>query len=229
MSRIPAAFALAFAQLGDPRIVRVLAKSLLITIAIFALAGWLGSYLFDWAGARLGVDEGERFAGLLAAVAAIVAAWVLFRVVALAVLQFFADDVVIAVEQRHYPEAAASARRVPLREEIASSLRSTMRTLLVNLTALPVALALLVTGLGTALLFWAVNAWLLGIELQEMAWRRHRLFGHARPPLGPVARFALGGIVAALLIVPFVNLLAPVLGAAAATHLVHRRRGADLA
>ncbi|MGN6495725.1 MAG: EI24 domain-containing protein [Tsuneonella sp.] len=229
MSRIPAAFALAFAQLGDPRIVRVLAKSLLMTIAIFVLAAWLGSYAFDWAGARLGIDEGTRFAGLLAVIAAIVAAWLLFRVVALAVLQFFADDVVIAVEERHYPAAAASARRVPLVEDLANALKSTARTLLVNLAALPVAILLLATGVGTALLFWAVNAWLLGIELQEMAWRRHRLFGQTRPPLDSLARFGLGGIVAALLVVPFVNLLAPVLGAAAATHLVHRRRGANAA
>jgi uncharacterized protein involved in cysteine biosynthesis len=226
MSRIPAAFALAFAQLGDPRILRVLAKSLLITLAIFVLAGWLGSYAFDWAGDRLGIDEGDRFAGILAVLATIIAAWVLFRVVALAVLQFYADDVVLAVEEKHYPDVAATARRVPLREEVASALRATARTVLVNLVVLPVALVLLVTGVGTALLFWAVNGWLLGIELQEMAWRRHRLFGQARPPLGALAQFVLGGIVAALLVVPFVNLLAPVLGAAAATHLVHRRRTA---
>jgi uncharacterized protein involved in cysteine biosynthesis len=36
---------------------------------------------------------------------------------------------------------------------------------------------------------------------------------------------ALGGAVVALLTVPFVNLVAPVLGAAAATHLVHSRKG----
>ena len=34
---------------------------------------------------------------------------------------------------------------------------------------------------------------------------------------------ALGGVVAALLMVPFANFLAPVLGAAAAAHLVHRK------
>jgi uncharacterized protein involved in cysteine biosynthesis len=36
-----------------------------------------------------------------------------------------------------------------------------------------------------------------------------------------MTRFLLGGAIAALLAVPFANLLAPVLGAAAATHLVH--------
>ena len=92
------------------------------------------------------------------------------------------------------------------------------------LAALLFALLLLATGIGTALLFWAVNAWLLGRELMDMAWLRHRPSRDAAPPLGGLTRLALGGIVAAMLLVPFVNLLAPVLGAAAATHLVHSRR-----
>ena len=36
-------------------------------------------------------------------------------------------------------------------------------------------------------------------------------------------RFGLGLVVAFLLTVPFVNFLAPIIGAAMATHLVHRQ------
>jgi uncharacterized protein involved in cysteine biosynthesis len=226
MSRIPHAFALAFAQLGDPRILRVLAKSLVVTLAIFAVAGWLGSFAFAYLLARLNVDEGGALSGVLALLATIVAAWVLFRIVALAVLQFFADEVVVAVEAKHYPALSESARTPSFAEDSRQALSATGRAVLVNLLALPFALVLLVTGIGTALLFWAVNAWLLGRELQDMTWLRHRLYGQTRPPIDAATRFVLGGIVAALLIVPFVNLLAPVLGAAAATHLVHRRKAA---
>ena len=143
-------------------------------------------------------------------------------------LQFFADDVVLAVEARHYPQAAATARKLPFAEDARNALGGLTRAVLVNLLALPFALLLLVTGIGTALLFWAVNAWLLGRELQDMAWLRHRpslpTATDADPPLPGLTRFALGGIVAGLLPAPFVNLLAPVLGAAAATHLVHSRK-----
>jgi CysZ protein len=38
------------------------------------------------------------------------------------VLQFYADEVVLAVEARHYPEAAASARQLGWREELANGL-----------------------------------------------------------------------------------------------------------
>ena len=53
----------------------------------------------------------------------IIAGWFLFRVVALFVLQFFAEDVVRAVEAKHYPHAAHGVRDIPFTEEIGNALR----------------------------------------------------------------------------------------------------------
>jgi len=222
MTGVLSAFARAFGQLGDGRVVAVLAKSIVVTLAIFAALGlalWRGSAVLI---ERYATGWGE-IGGLVALLLGIIGGWLLFRVVALAVLQFFADDVVRAVEARHYPAEAAAARDLPFAEEARNALAGILRAVIVNLVALPVALLLVVTGIGTALLFWAVNAWLLGRELQDMVWLRHRPSNDAAPPLGGLTRLALGGIVAAMLLVPFVNLFAPVLGAAAATHLVHSR------
>ena len=101
MTQLPRAFALAVGQLSDPAILRVLAKSLLVTLAIFAALG-----LAAWRGLAAGLAnyaaEYEGLSGLIAIVLAVIGAWLLFRVVALAVLQFYADDVVRAVERRHY-------------------------------------------------------------------------------------------------------------------------------
>ena len=82
---------------------------------------------------------------------------------------------------------------------------------------------MLFTGIGAALLFWLVNAVLVGRELQDMVWLRHRRDAADPAPVGALERFLLGGAVAALLALPFVNLIAPLLGAAAATHLIHRK------
>ena len=224
VTQLPRAFALALGQLSDPAILRVLAKSLLATLAIFAalgIAAWQGlsaalaSYAAGFA----------ELSGLIAAVLTVIGGWLLFRIVALGVLQFFADDVVRAVERRHYG-AAAAVPDLPLSAELAASAKGLWRVIAVNAVVLPVALVLLVTGVGTALVLWAANAWLLGRELTEMVWLRHRQNRAELAPVSGLTRFVLGGIVAALLIVPFVNLLAPVLGAAAATHLVHRARAA---
>lgn len=224
MISLPRALALSFSQLGDPAIVKVLGKSLLITLAIFFLLGWGLSFGFEAALEWAGLEEGGDAGTLLAVLAALIGAWLLFRFVALFVLQFFAEEVVRAVEARHYPEAASAARSLAFHEEMRNGMRSTTRAVLVNLIALPFAILLLVTGIGTALLFWAVNAFLLGRELQDMVWLRHRRDAAEIAPLGQGRRFLLGGAIAALLMIPFLNLLAPVLGAASATHLVHRRR-----
>jgi uncharacterized protein involved in cysteine biosynthesis len=225
---LPAALLLAVRQLTDPHILRILGKSLAITLLLFAVLAGCGWMLLDWGLERAGLgDAWFTGAGGVRQVAAFVLAmlglWLGWRIVAMAVIQFFADEVVLAVEARHYPHAASAARELPLREQLAGSLKAAGRALSVNLLVLPVALALLVTGVGTALLFWLVNAVLLGRELQDMVWLRHRRSALHQAPIGRAERFLLGGCVAALLALPFVNLLAPVLGAAAATHLIHRK------
>src|SRR5690606_6200158 len=154
---------------------------------------------------------------------AVVGLWLAWRIVAMAVIGFFADEVVLAVEARHYPDAAGRARDLPLARQLSTSLGAATRALLTNLAALPFALVLLVTGIGPALLFWLVNAVLVGRELQDMVWLRHRRFRGDPAPVGRAERLLLGGAIAALLAVPFVNFLAPMLGAAAATHLIHRK------
>lgn len=227
MISLPRALALSLAQLGDPAILKVLAKTAAITLAIFAALGYAASFGFASLLGRAGIADEGGLSAALALVAVVVAGWLLFRLVALAVLQFFADEVVRAVEAKHYPGHAARARDIPFREELANSTKSTLRALLVNLAALPFALLLLVTGVGTALLFWLVNAWLLGRELHDMVWLRHRAGPTDAAPVSGASRFLLGGLVAALLVVPFVNLLAPVIGAASAAHMIHRARPRD--
>jgi len=227
MTSLPRALALAFGQLGDPAILQVLGKCIAITLAIFAALGaalwWaLDAAVADWATRFMPAGSGHALAGALALAIAIVGGWLLFRIVALAVVQFFADEVVEAVERRHYPRHADNARKLPFATELSISLRATGRTVLANLLALPVALALLVTGIGPAIIFWVVNAVLLGRELQDMVWLRHRRDSHEVAPMNGAERFLLGGAIVALLAIPFLNLIAPIIGAASATHMVHR-------
>ncbi len=222
MHDIPRALALSFGQLGDRAILAVLFKSLAITLAIFAALAFalnavIPSLLSGW------LDVSGDVYVVLTLFLFIVAAWLLFRIVALAVMQFFADDVVRAVEAKHYPGAHEVAG-LPFSAELGNSLRSTGRAVIVNLLAAPVALLLLVTGIGAAAVFWLANALLLGRELQDMVWLRHRGDAEEAQPMSGLTRFALGGVIAAMLAVPFLNLLAPLIGAASATHLVHRKR-----
>ncbi|MXO86887.1 hypothetical protein GRI38_12700 [Altererythrobacter aurantiacus] len=226
MTELLRALSLSFAQLSDRRILAVLAKSLGWTLAIFAGLGIALYYALDGLFTRWGAGQASEWTGLVTLLIVIIGSWFLFRIVALAVIQFFADDVVRAVEERHYPEAAEQMRSLPFAREMRNSTRATVRALALNALALPVALLLLFTAIGPAIVFALVNAVLLGRELRDIVWQRHPA-AHATnaakiAPIGFLTRFLLGGAIVALLAIPFLNLLAPVIGAASATHLVHR-------
>ena len=118
---------------------------------------------------------------------------------------------------------AAAARKLGWREEAGRAVAGAGRALLFNLLALPLALVLIVTGIGAPLVFLAVNAVLLGRELQDMVWLRHRPSKDTPAPLNQLERWTLGGVTAFLLTVPVVNFIAPFLGAACAVHLIHRK------
>ncbi|HEX9932129.1 MAG TPA: EI24 domain-containing protein [Allosphingosinicella sp.] len=221
------AFSLAIGQLGDPRIRVVLVKSVLLTLAIFAaaaaLAGWAlaGANPCAWGPLDSECTIASGMGAAIAALLALASLWLLFPAVAMAVLGLFADEVVEAVEARHYPAAAASARRPSMAEGLGIGLRSAGRLILWNVAALPGYILLLVTGIGPFLLFFAVNAVALGRDLGEtVAVRHHRGEALERRLAATRGRRALLGLfVTFLFMIPFANLLAPVVGAAMATHL----------
>jgi CysZ protein len=227
---MPTAFARAIGDLADPAVRRVLLKSLALTLLLFAAAalllGWL---LASGSACRLGpldraCELAPGAAGLGALLLVGVALWFLFPAIALGVIGFFADEVVEAVEARHYP--GARGRPVPLRRSLAMSLGAVARLVLWNVIAIPFYLLLLVTGVGPFLLFSAINALALGRELGEMVASRHYEGPAMKRWLAATRlRRAMLGLGAAwLFLIPFANLLAPLLSAAAATHMFHRGR-----
>ncbi|MGW8135114.1 EI24 domain-containing protein [Sphingomonas zeae] len=222
------AFFLSLGQLGDPAIRRVLIRSLAVTFAIFAAAGVVLWWSVRAALAQWTVAQAGTWSTALTVVIEVLALWLAFRAVAIAVVGVFADDIVAAVEARHYPQALASARPVPIARGIAMGLGSATRVIAINLILLPVYVVLLVTGVGTAAAFLLANAWLLSRDLGDMVAARHMdraAMRRWRKATGP-GRFLLGLAAAALFVVPGLNLLAPVLGASMATHFFHRRRQA---
>lgn len=218
------ALVLSIAQLGDRAVLGVLAKSLAVTFALFVLLGagvWWGvnALLATW-----------TYHGALASAASLVvtilALWLLFRAVAVAVVGLFADTIVVAVERKHYPAALSTARDVTFGRSLRMALASAGRFIAVNLMLAPLYLVLLATGIGTAALFLAANAWLLGRDLGDMVSARHLPPEAMRDWRQATAarRFLLGLAVTILFLVPFANILAPVIGAALATHVYHRSR-----
>jgi uncharacterized protein involved in cysteine biosynthesis len=222
------AFFLSIGQLLDRRVAAVFVKSLAVTVLVLAgvSAGiWFGMHrLLDWIAAQVG---GLSWSGDAADVSTIVlillAHFFLFRAVAIGVIGVFADEVVEAVEARHYPNAHAAARHVPFAQSARMGLGSGLRALLINLLFSPIYLILLLTGVGTPIAFFLVNTWLLGRDLGDMVAVRHmpvrdvaRWRGRTR-----LRRWTLGAFGTALFLIPGISLLAPILGAAMAAHAFH--------
>ncbi len=223
------ALTLSFAQLGDVAILRVLAKSLTTTLAIFAaIGGVLYVALKAAFDTIVGSDTGSGWAGAAAIVLLVLGAWLLFRVVAVAVIGVFGDEVVAAVEARYYPVAHARARPVAFTRSGRMALASAGRAIAINLALIPVYIALLFTAIGPAIAFFLVNAWLLGRDLGETVASRHMDDATMRAwrKATRARRFVLGLAGTGLFVVPLLNLFAPIVGAAMATHLFHASRKA---
>ncbi len=223
-------FLLAVDQLGDRKVIGVIVKSLLITFALCIVIGFalfaglesLADSYFDW-----GVDA-QWASGLFATLLALFASWLAFRAIAVPVTGFFADEVVAAVEAKHYPGEAVSARKVGMGLSLRMGLMSLLRVVGINLLMVPIYLGLLLTAVGPIIVFVIVNALLLGRDLGEMVALRHIDRSAMRQWLGNTRwdRALLGLAVTGAFMVPLLNFLAPIIGAAMATHLFHKGRGA---
>ncbi|MFZ2995742.1 EI24 domain-containing protein [Sphingobium sp.] len=206
----------AFPSIFHKRTLRLLGRTLLLTLVIFvglAAVLWWGFHALrlhlGWGGG--GVAEATATVALM-----IGAGWLLFRAVAMAVMGLFADDIIEAVEQDRYPQAALTARPVGWARSGRYALASLARTIGWNLVALPGYILLLATGVGTIGLFLIVNAYLLGRDMADMVEPRHP----ALPPIARSSRWFMGLASALIFLIPLVNLLAPIWSAAMAVHML---------
>ena len=208
---------LSFQSLSDRRVAAVMIKVVLLTIVSFLLLGVGLWFALQWLFAWLNVNDDGFWSGLLSVAIIVLSGVLLFRVVAVAITWIFADDIIDAVEDRYYPRHAAFGKRPSLGTGLQMAIKSITRVVGYNLLALPIYLLLLFTGVGTAIAFLLINALLLGRDLEDMLIARHG----AKGAMNKLPRLMLGLIGTAGMLVPFINLLVPVLATAMAVHLVH--------
>ncbi len=196
----------------------VMVKSVALTIAVLALAGYaLDKFALHyvttthgWLATVLSVAIGLGVAAGLALLAAPTTSLV---------ASFFFDEIAALVERAVDPSGPAG-RPAPLWDSTLASLRFAALTLIVMLTAL---VLLFVPGIGFAAWFCA-NAYLLGREYFELAAMRFRSTDEARAMRRYYAMpvFLAGLIVAAFVSVPILNLATPLFAAALMARL-HKR------
>ncbi|HEY8351050.1 MAG TPA: EI24 domain-containing protein [Sphingomonadales bacterium] len=207
-------------QLTDPIFLKVLAGGVVLAIVSLLAAAWGAGALTDaW------FHSSHQWLDILLQIAAGLAVlWLgffIFAPLSAVFVGLFSDAVVDAVERRHYPARQSK----PLGIVTASwlGIRLGLIVIVANLLALPVfVIALVIPGLPF-LLFWLLNAYLLSWGLYDLVAPRHlppaEVTRHRRAIRGPL--FVTGIMVAALFSIPFVNLVAPIFGAAMMVHIFH--------
>lgn len=157
--------------------------------------------------------------------ALIVTLFLLFPAVVALCVGFFLDEVAEAVERRWYP-ADSPGRELSMATTLKEGALFGALALGLNLLALPLYLALLFVPPLNLFLFYGLNGYLLGREYFDLASRRHLSAADAaslrKANAGRV--FFAGALIAMLATVPFVNLVAPIVGVAAMTHVFKRLR-----
>jgi uncharacterized protein involved in cysteine biosynthesis len=210
------AFSRAVTLLKERAFWRVVWQSILITTVAF-----IGLYVVVW-GVLAHVSIAtiwwiDMLVDVVGGLAVLVLTWLLFPAVATLVISLFIDQIITAVETQYYPLLPAPA---PLSfwHSMAVVLKFTGVMVVLNLIALP----LYLVPVLNVIVFYGVNAYLLGREYFEMVAlrrldpRRARRLRHTHG-----LRFFIAGLIIAwLLTLPVVNLVAPLLGAAFMVHLV---------
>ncbi|MEL7345925.1 MAG: EI24 domain-containing protein [Pseudomonadota bacterium] len=224
----------AVGQLGDPAFRSVLLRGVGLTVVLLIGLTWLTVTLVGWfvpetmtlplIGEINWVDNALSFAaiGLM-----LVLSVFLMTPVASAFTSIFLDEVADAVEARHYA-SLPPAPHLTFMEGLRDAIGFLGVMVAANLIVLLLALVLFfILAPFVPFLFLGLNGYLLGREyFQLIALRRLGKAGAraARKRHG-LAIWGLGILMALPLTIPVINLLVPVLGAAAFTHLFHRLEG----
>jgi CysZ protein len=216
-------------EVFSPALRGILWKSIGLTLALLALV-WLGltrlvDYLLTNHSLSADYPIVDGFAFFLAGAGLLIALVYLLPAVTAVVAGYFLDDVADVVERQDYPADRPGAA-LPFGKAILYGLRFAGLSLLVNLVAL---LLFFIPGINIAA-FFVANAYLLGREYFELAagrfWPAEDVTRLRMEHRGTV--LAAGAVLAGLVLVPVLNLITPIFGAAMMVHL-HKRLTRDSA
>lgn len=213
----------AFGQILSPPFRRILFKSIGLTLALLALLWVALTRLINWWLADHTLVDAypwlDAYAALLAGFGLVVAMVFLIPPVSMLVAGFFVDDVAELVERESYPGDPPGVA-LPLAPAMMEAAKFALLSLGVNLVAL---MLLLVPGINL-LAFFIANTVLLGREYFTLAAGRFR----PRDEVAAVRKrstasiMVAGMLIAALVLVPVLNLLTPLFGTALMVR-VHKR------
>jgi uncharacterized protein involved in cysteine biosynthesis len=220
----------ALGQMFSPPFRRVLLKSIGLALLVLILLGVALHRLLAWlAGEGAQYLEGMIGPGMqtplhallwlvviLSGFGLVVGAVFIMPVVTALVASFFSDEIAEEVERTHYP-ADPPGVAVPVVTAAIEGIKTALLALLIYLIAVPF---LLFAGFGF-LIFFVANAYLLGREYFLLAAMRfHSVEEAKRLRKAHHGTIVLaGGLIAAVVSIPILNLATPLFGTAFMVHM----------
>ncbi len=219
----------AISQLGDPVLRRValigIGGSAVVFILLNMFIWWIFSSQVDLASLDLWgwlEDLLNWVAGFVVGLSLLVVSSILFPGVATIIVGFFLEEVVTAVEAKHYPNEP-QPRAQPVGEVIASTAKFALAVVILNLLCLPLYLILMFVPPFNLVLYYLLNGYLVSREYFELVALRQ---------MDPMAARAMrqrsrgkvllaGILLTFLLTIPIINFLTPVIATAFMVHVFH--------
>jgi len=223
-------FSKALNQLRDPQIIRPLLYSaiaaLVMLSAMLVLSIWLikSAGIGGWTPSWTFLSFLNNAIQLLFDIIPILIAIFLFPAVAVFLQAFFLDNVVDAVEARHYP-GHRSSHHQRWHEIATASLCFALLAIALNLCLLIISIFLLFLAPPLAPIpFYLINGYLLGREYFDLVALRHLPASNANLLRKRNKRGNLqdGVLLTFLFSMPIINLVAPILATSYMTHRFHR-------
>ena len=215
-------FLMSFSQLPDPAFRRVIIKAILLSVFVFlflAIFVWFvlseTNFFTFWLF--------ETFADMVGGFTTMVIAWLLFPTLASFFITLFLEDIVEAVESRHYPGVILEKLNNSSATFI-NSLRFTAIALLLNILAIPFYFFTIWFPPLGIFVFYCLNGYLLGREYFELVALRHIKMEDI-PSIRQSNRwqlFLFGSVTTFLFTIPIINFLAPILGVTGMTHFFRK-------
>ncbi len=210
------------AQIFEPSLRQIFAKSLLISLVSIMACGLLAWVLLGKFG-LLGFGFLDTFLPWIGGALIALIGFVFFPSTIMVIGSLFSDEIIASIEEKHYPNNIGT-NRVPVLTSIRTGLTLIIIATIINICLLPFyALGMLLPGLSFVI-YYLGNGYLIGRELFENIAQRHLPVNEARKLR---KRYFLkillgGGLITFVATIPFINLATPLFGIGFMAHLYHK-------
>lgn len=216
MSLIIASIKRGARSLFSGAMVRILILAMLLNTAfIAAVIGliWLGLQAITFV--SWGWLENLIDGGLLS-----IAIWLstfIYPLLLPVIISFFDTAIADKIEQREYPDLPEA--QPPFWPNVSEDIRFTLKVIIINILMIP----LYFIPIINFFCYYGVNGYLLGREFFHVIAGRHisREAGLLWRARYAISILMIGGLITFAATLPFVNIIAPILGVASMVHLFH--------